>query len=1003
MNKYLYGERQRRFHFLVAVASISICCHVSNGWISSYPNDRARAHLDNYRIKASNFPLNNDKKAKIANCDSSRIDDDDDDGFRIDSQAERSEVDGQWPLLSQIQVNNKQIRTNDNKGSRKKPKDFIERSKTRIKAKPLPIYFTSTSNSFQQRPASASYSSLLPPIRPSELYPTDKKQANGDGSQTSSGLSSWEDFLGVSVADATHKRSFPKETALRSSDTSAISMDLLNSTGRQSLFVTAKGKPNNRTKTRLRANAQHRQQRQASLDGVLPVSDLFYRSPGHESPNDSYKKQDTQLIDGVLPVSDLFYRSGSNNTDRIIAGGQAGDATATTGKRISGRPKRGASSNQQPTLPLSFDPSLSTSKKQRDRKVVRRGMEMLVGGVSINADPPQRSLELSYQADSDDWASVITLNTLDFGPFLHADSVKKMSQLERAIYCEHWVHAAIKWKVCPSDLQEIVESHTLRHAEAKKGVSGIDTAKNSDDTIMLSGTEFANAEQQQSVRESQEVKIGTWFPHEMDLESFFRNVEQHFLEDTTKSRAIVDTGRELPKGFGKLAVQDRKALKKCQKNELFEARFGLSNKFSVAREDLVSGLKQDGISPIENVYLKAFLMMIGELEDFHALLTNFTLTDQGDGVTAINAEFSVSNLRLMTGTEMQRRLKRMGAAFEAATDSGYFQILVARAAKSETGWSERVRNQVVNECLLADDDLDESEDDYVLKDMTTKNYSIGERNEVTNGVWNQTEDDGRFSVQSPSNATQAPYGGRLGSQLLHAVVEHAKEHQPKVIAIGDVHGCADELQDLLRECDYRPGDLVVLLGDLVCKGPSSIAVVEMSREIGAVAICGNHDFEMRRWQKAIDSGVERPAIGTEHFHIATRLSKACLAWVTNLPWYISSKELGALFVHAGFVSGIRLAKQNPRLMTNMRSILPDGTVTSKFFNNWPWARLWDGPQTVYFGHDADRGLQQYEHAIGLDTGCVYGGRLTACILPEKRLVSVSARREYFKYRRKHYD
>ena len=263
--------------------------------------------------------------------------------------------------------------------------------------------------------------------------------------------------------------------------------------------------------------------------------------------------------------------------------------------------------------------------------------------------------------------------------------------------------------------------------------------------------------------------------------------------------------------------------------------------------------------------------------------------------------------------------------------------------------------------------------------------------------------DGVFWDYSEANAANAPYKGELGLRLVDAVVERAKARHPRVIAIGDVHGCIDELQDLLRECDYSPGDLVVFLGDLVSKGPDSISVVQMAREIGAMGVRGNHDFEVIRWHQAIKSGVDPPVVGSEHFHIASCLSNADMKWMYSLPWYLSSKELGALFVHAGFVSGIRLAKQNPRLMMNMRSILPDGTVTSKFFNNWPWARLWDGPQTVLFGHDADRGLQQYEHAIGLDTGCVYGGRLTACILPEKRLVSVSAKREYFKYRRKHYD
>jgi hypothetical protein len=75
-----------------------------------------------------------------------------------------------------------------------------------------------------------------------------------------------------------------------------------------------------------------------------------------------------------------------------------------------------------------------------------------------------------------------------------------------------------------------------------------------------------------------------------------------------------------------------------------------------------------------------------------------------------------------------------------------------------------------------------------------------------------------------------------------------------------------------------------------------------------------------------------------------------------------------LFVHAGLVPGLKLPRQKPRLMINMRSILPDGTSTAKHFSNWPWARLWSGPETVVFGHDADRGLQLYDKAVGLDTG-----------------------------------
>ena len=119
-----------------------------------------------------------------------------------------------------------------------------------------------------------------------------------------------------------------------------------------------------------------------------------------------------------------------------------------------------------------------------------------------------------------------------------------------------------------------------------------------------------------------------------------------------------------------------------------------------------------------------------------------------------------------------------------------------------------------------------------------------------------------------------------------------------------------ELQALLRRCNYLPGDRVLFLGDLVSKGPSSASCVSLAAELGCLGVRGNHDFEVIRWSHALSAGCDPPQWGTEHYHIAKSLGSTEKKWLESLPWYMSTER--HLFVHAGFVSGVRLRRQNPR-------------------------------------------------------------------------------------------
>lgn len=116
-------------------------------------------------------------------------------------------------------------------------------------------------------------------------------------------------------------------------------------------------------------------------------------------------------------------------------------------------------------------------------------------------------------------------------------------------------------------------------------------------------------------------------------------------------------------------------------------------------------------------------------------------------------------------------------------------------------------------------------------------------------------------------------------------------------------------------------------------------------------------------------------------------------YLISLPYSIRIPSLNCMIVHAGLIPGVSLEDMNPYDLVSLRNIITktdsvSGEVILTPSKNTDkgvgWAKLWKGPEHVYFGHDARRKFQQELFATGLDTGCVYGFNLTGVFINGKR-------------------
>jgi hypothetical protein len=209
----------------------------------------------------------------------------------------------------------------------------------------------------------------------------------------------------------------------------------------------------------------------------------------------------------------------------------------------------------------------------------------------------------------------------------------------------------------------------------------------------------------------------------------------------------------------------------------------------------------------------------------------------------------------------------------------------------------------------------------------------------------------------------------------------------RTIVVGDVHGCYDELLDLLDKVSFGSEDRLICVGDLITKGPKNREVLDrFMTDPQFTSVIGNHDLALRRrWngEKFKLKASQKPT------HKELKKDKErYVPFLNSLPFSI---DLGThLVVHAGLRPGLEFHSQTTEDMTELRSLGEDRASRK----GTPWYDVYDGEKIVLFGHWPSQEPRRGKKAIGLDTGCVYGHHLTAYIVETGELTSVPARQVY---------
>ena len=212
----------------------------------------------------------------------------------------------------------------------------------------------------------------------------------------------------------------------------------------------------------------------------------------------------------------------------------------------------------------------------------------------------------------------------------------------------------------------------------------------------------------------------------------------------------------------------------------------------------------------------------------------------------------------------------------------------------------------------------------------------------------------------------------------------------RLITYGDIHGCYKEFVSLREKINPLKADIEVCVGDVITRGKDSIKTLRYIQENNIKSVVGNHENKIIRYLRHEKLGVESPIeLDEDEKKIVSELNAGDIDFINNMPLFIKFGKITVL--HAGVQNHFNLESLSKkeeskvlrlRYITNSGKFIPFG---EEDINSVFWSEAYDGKQGfIVYGHQTFKDARVDKHSLGIDTGCVYGNKLSAVVFPDLR-------------------